>query len=184
MDIDALNTLMDEVKRFTPDPNYPDDPYVLITLEEAILAGLEGNAGIGAILINPEGNVFHRDHNRMFTPYFRSDYHAEMVLLTHVEEQIKGQHTLKGYTLYSSLEPCEMCMIRIINSGVSKVYFAGLDLGKGAVTGPNKLAEHWENLAAKQEIAQAKCSPRLAEMGLEIFKITIGEIIQKLQDRR
>jgi cytosine deaminase len=176
--------LLEEVQSFESDSGYSEDPFVLVSLEEAIAAAQEGNAGVGAILVDPEGNIAHRDRNRMFYPYFRSDFHAEMVLLTNYEEQIKGAHTLKGYTLYSSLEPCEMCMIRIINSGVSNVYFAGIDAGKGAVNGPHQLADHWKELSARQEIRQANCSPRLAEIGLEVFLLTIGDVKQKLQDRR
>lgn len=179
-----LQELLDEVQTFESDPSYPEDPFVLISLEEAIVAAQEGNAGVGAILVDPDGNIAHRDRNRMFHPYFRSDFHAEMVLLTNYEEQIKGAHTLKEYTLYSSLEPCEMCMIRIINSGVSNICFAGIDAGKGAVNGPHQLADHWKELSAKQEIRQANCSPRLAEIGLDVFLLTIGDVKQKLQDRR
>ncbi|HSM57838.1 MAG TPA: deaminase [Candidatus Sulfomarinibacteraceae bacterium] len=184
MNQEQLLALQEEIETFEADENFPHDPYVLITLQEAATAGLEGNAGVGALLVGPDGEVAHRDRNRMFHPYFRSDYHAEMVLLTAFEEQIKGAHTLKGYSLYSSLEPCEMCMIRIINAGVSNVYYAGIDAGKGAVNGPHRLADHWRDLAEKQNIAQANCSPRLAEIGLEIFLATIADVRRKLHERR
>ena len=180
----GLTKLQEELANFQPSPSLVDDPFVIVSLEEAILAGLEGNAGVGAVLVDAKGNIAHRDRNRMFHPYFRSDYHAEMVLLTAYEEQIKGQYSLKDYSLYTSLEPCEMCMIRIINSGVSHVYYAGLDIGKGAINGPHELAPHWQNLAKKQSFAQAQCSPRLADMGLEVFELTIGGVVDKLQGQR
>ncbi len=184
MNQDKLLALQKEVDAFQSDERYPDDGYVLISLQEALAAAREGNAGVGALLVDADGQIAHRDRNRMFYPYFRSDGHAEMALLTAFEAQIQGAHTLQGYSLYSSLEPCEMCLIRIINSGVSHVYFAGIDAGKGAVNGPHQLADHWRNLAQKQTIAQARCSPRLADIGLEIFLETIGDVTRKLHERR
>lgn len=61
-----LQELLDEVQTFESDPSYPADPYVLISLEEAIVAAEEGNAGVGALLVDPDGNIAHRDRNRMF----------------------------------------------------------------------------------------------------------------------
>jgi cytosine deaminase len=169
--------LQDEIRAFEADPHFPDDPYTLAALEEAVTASLEGNAGVGAVLVDPDGNIVRRDHNRIFYPYFRSDLHAEMALLTGIEEEIKGAHTLKGYTLYSSFEPCEMCRVRIINSGISKTCYIGV---KGALYKPPELAEFWKNLARGQEFGPARCSPRLKEIGLELFEQTIEEVAQKL----
>ncbi len=158
------------------------DPGVVAVLE-AIEAGLEGNAAVGAVLVGPDGTIAHADHNRMFSPYFRSDFHAEMVLLTGFEESHRDAE-LRGYTLISSLEPCEMCMIRIINSGVSVVRWVAADVGKGAITGPNELAAHWRRLAESQDIAALDCPPRLAEISLRAFELTIGSVVARLQARR
>jgi tRNA(adenine34) deaminase len=180
----TLDQLEARLAACVPDPALADDPFVLITLRQAFAAAREGNAAVGAALVGPDGKLALAARNRMFRPYFRSDLHAEMELLTNYEEILKGDSTLKGYTLYSSLEPCEMCTIRIINSGVSHVRFAARDEGKGGITGPNKMAPHWERLAAAQTFAQARCSPEFAALGLEVFQLTIGGIVRKMMERR
>ena len=147
------------------------------------MAALEGNAGIGALLAAPDARVVRVDHNRMFAPYFRSDFHAEMVLLS-AHEDAHRDSNLIGHTLVTSLEPCEMCMIRIINSGVSTVRWVSADLGKGAVSGPNHLAEHWQALADAQDFGPLDCPPRLAQIGLEVFESARPGITEKLRARR
>ncbi len=162
----------------------PHDRFARLTISEAIEGGLEGNAAIGALIVAPDGQVILQERNRMFFPRFRSDFHAEMTLLTRYENELGNQADLRGHTLVSSLEPCEMCMIRIINSGVTHTLYVASDLGKGGVTGPNTLAPHWARLAEPQSFAAADCSPRLAELGLEVFLATIGGVVEKMMARR
>jgi tRNA(Arg) A34 adenosine deaminase TadA len=159
------------------------DHFARIVVAEAIDAGLEGNAAVGALLASPDGEILLVERNRMLVPFFRSDYHAEMVLLSRYEEEQRPAD-LHGYTLVTSLEPCEMCMIRIVISGVSNVLYVAEDLGKGGITGPNKLAANWARLAASQHFALAECDERLAEISLATFEETIGGISDKLMARR
>ena len=161
----------------------PHDKWSRIAVSEAIEAAFEGNAAIGVLLIDPSGEIIARDHNRMFRPRFRSDFHAEMVLLTAFEDA-NHDADLIGHTLVSSLEPCEMCMIRIVNSGVTNVLYVSPDVGKGSMTGPNSLAPHWARLAEHQHFAAADCDPRLAEIALEAFELVIGDVVANLMARR
>ncbi len=177
-----LLDLLDEV-RSLPDER-PDDAHSRITVVEAIETGLEGNASIGALIADPDGRVVLSERNRMFFPRFRSDLHAEMTLLTRYENEHAPKADLRGHTLVTSLEPCEMCTIRIINSGVTSCLYVASDLGKGGITGPNRLAPHWARLAEHQNFAAADCSDRLAEISLAAFEATIGGVIRKLMARR
>ena len=177
-----LTVLRAQVGRHTD--REPHDRYSRIAIEQAIEGGLEGNAAIGALIVDPDGEVILSERNRMFVPRFRSDFHAEMVLLTRYENEHGNQADLRGHTLVTSLEPCEMCTIRIINSGVTNTLFVASDLGKGGVTGPNTLAPHWARLAEPQNFAAADCSPRLAEIALEVFQATIGGVVEKMMARR
>ena len=88
-----LDELEKRVDYFNPDPEYRDDQFALITLKEAITAAREGNYGIGACLARESGEIVQRGHNRVFVPYFRSDLHAEMDVLTRYEEKIKAQRS-------------------------------------------------------------------------------------------
>ncbi|MDH3606347.1 MAG: nucleoside deaminase [Acidimicrobiia bacterium] len=166
------------------DGDRPHDHVARIAVTEAIDAGLEGNAAVGALLTGPDGEIIASERNRMFVPYFRSDFHAEMVLLTAFEDENRPVADLREHTLVTSLEPCEMCNIRIINSGVSHVLWVSADLGKGAINGPNQLADHWARLAEPQHFGAADCDSRLAEISLEAFEATIGGVSEHLMDRR
>ena len=162
----------------------PHDRHARIAVTEAIDTGLEGNAAIGALIVDPSGEVVLNERNRMFIPRFRSDFHAEMVLLTRHEDEYRSRADLRGHTLITSMEPCEMCMIRIINSGVTNTLWVTTDLGKGAITGPNRPAPHWARLADPQNFDAADCDPRLAEISLAAFEATIGGVVSKLMARR
>lgn len=162
----------------------PHDGYARIAIEQATEGGLEGNAAVGALLVDPDGRVMLADRNRMLAPRFRSDLHAEMALLTRYEDEHGNRSDLRGHTLVTSLEPCEMCTIRIINSGVTNTLFVASDLGKGGITGPNRLAPHWARLAEPMSFAAADCSPRLAEISLAVFEATIGYVVERMMARR
>lgn len=178
----VLLGLLDDVKELSDER--PDDPHSRITVVEAIETGLQGNASIGALIADPDGRVVLKERNRMFFPRFRSDLHAEMTLLTRYENEHAPQADLRGHTLVTSLEPCEMCTIRIINSGVTNTLYVASDLGKGGITGPNRLAPHWARLAEPLNFAAADCSPRLAEISLSAFEATFGGVSEKLMARR
>ena len=162
----------------------PHDHWARLAVAASIEAGLEGNACIGALLADPDGNVLLNERNRMFIPRFRSDFHAEMALLTRWEEENPSHPGLVGYTLVTSLEPCEMCNIRIITSGVTNVLYIAPDQGKGAITGPNDLAPQWAALAKSQNFAAADCDPRLAEISLDAFVTVLPGVTARLMARR
>ena len=107
-----------------------------------------------------------------------------MALLTRYEDEHRNRGDLRGHTLVTSLEPCEMCTIRIINSGVTNTLFVASDLGKGGITGPNRLAPHWARLAEPLSFTAADCSPTLAEIALAVFEATIAYVVERMMARR
>ncbi len=162
----------------------PHDGIARQAIDEAIEAGLEGNAGVGCLILDPHGRVLVSDHNRMLAPRFRSDLHAEMSALNLYEDGHPDGGDLRGHTLVTSLEPCEMCTVRIINSAVTTTLYVASDAGKGGITGPTTLAPHWAHLAEPQTFAQADCSGELIKISLEVFTITIGGVVEKMMARR
>lgn len=177
---ESLKKLEERVESLTPE--YPDDTFVLATLEEAIAAAKEGNFGVGAVLVNTDGEIIQRGHNHVFNPHFRSDLHAEMDVMTKFEERFRNVKSLKGYTLYTSLEPCPMCLTRLITSGVSRVYHAAPDKDSGMRL--QNLTPVWVQLAGEQEFAPARCSPELSDIALQVFLVTANESTRRLQERR
>lgn len=80
-----------------------------------------GEIPIGAIIVDPAGNIIGQAHNLVETNQTQTA-HAEMLALTQAAKEI-GDWRLQNCTIYSSLEPCAMCMSAIILSRVSRVVF-------------------------------------------------------------
>lgn len=178
-----LNELEQKVRDYVPDPRYVDDAFVIIALQEAIAAAKEGNFGVGAVLVRENGEIVQRGHNRVFSPHFRSDLHAEMDVMTRFEERFRDVENMKGFVLYTSLEPCPMCFARLISSGVSRVYYAAEGKEGGMVHKLEHMPSAWIELAKRQIFAGAQCSPQLGDIAFQVFLTTAEENNRKLQER-
>ena len=96
--------------------------------------------------------------------------HAEMDLLDRWEDRLRKQplkndgdpRRCEGIVLYSSYEPCPMCLVRIINSGIKKLYYVAPDPSGGMVTRMDDLPPFWRTFAQDREYTQARCSPVLS----------------------
>lgn len=179
-----LDDLEKEIAAAVSDPQYPDDPFVFVTVKEALQGGRERNGAIGACLVREAtGEVIERSHNRQYEPYFRSDLHAEMDLLDRYEEKVRATRSkdpkdpsfrdprnMKGFVLYTSVEPCPMCMTRIINAGVKKVYYAASDPDGGMASRFESLPPFWKKLAEGMVLEEARCSPALRKLAQKLFR--------------
>lgn len=160
-----------------PDPKHPHDRFILVSLQEALAAKREGSGGIGACLVREAtGEIIARGHNRQYAPHFRSDMHAEMDLLNRYEDALritKGSGDPRkhdGIVLYSSVEPCPMCLTRIINTGLMKTYYAAADPTGGMVHKIADLPSFWKEATAGRIYAEAQCSPAMKEIAYRLFK--------------
>jgi len=95
--------------------------YLTIALDEAEAAAREGDRPIGAVLVTPDGQIIARGHNRRHTLNSPLQ-HAEMHLFfTHQELLNTYENQL---TLYTSLEPCIMCMATAITARMRRIVWA------------------------------------------------------------
>jgi tRNA(adenine34) deaminase len=175
------------IDAFVPDKRYPDDPFVLVAVKEALAGVRESNGAVGACLVEEStGKIIEVGHNRQFVPYFRSDLHAEMDLLTRYEDRIRAprmknssipqeeQRNVTGLVLYTSVEPCPMCLSRIINMRLQKTYYAAPDPTGGMAHKLQDLPEFWRELASGKIFEPARCSPELVEIAKALFKPMAG----------
>ena len=78
---DAIDELARRIEAFSPDPQYEHDRYVVASIKEAIEAAREGNFGVGAVIVDPNGEIVLGGHNHVFNPHFRSKrFKSELVL--------------------------------------------------------------------------------------------------------
>jgi len=89
-----------------------------LSIEEARLADLP----FGAIIVK-EGNILARGRNLGRTQGDPTA-HGEMVAIRRAVAAHRGGKTLKGATIYTSGEPCAMCMGAILWCGFGRMVYA------------------------------------------------------------
>ena len=173
------------INAYVPDPQYEDDAFILAAVREALTGRKTRNGGIGACLVNEtNGEIVERGHNEQYVPHFRSDLHAEMVILNRYEDRMRIMRSfggpnnsasnprehMKEIVLYTSVEPCPMCMARIANSGIKKVYYAAADESGGMGHRIEGFPPFWQGMAQGIVIEPARCSPTLKELAQKMFQ--------------
>jgi tRNA(adenine34) deaminase len=109
-----------------------DRDYMQLALEQARMAGAQGEVPVGAVLLS-EGQIIARGAN---APIASCDptAHAEIVALR-AGARALGNYRLPGSVLYVTLEPCLMCAAALMHSRVGRVVFGAWDAQFGAAGG-------------------------------------------------
>lgn len=173
MNISPLKELLEAYSIRT---QYRDDSLSLEVCKLALSAVELGNYGIGSLLVDSKHMVIASGVNMVFKPYFRSDLHAEMVVMNSFEDAHQEVTSLKNYTLYTSLEPCPMCTTRLISAGCQRVVYVADDLDGGMAHNVQLLPSTWVKLASQCRFVMADCSPILKEVACQIFRLNAEEL--------
>ncbi len=105
---------------------------VFVLMWEAYLAG---TIPVGAVVTDESGRIVARGRNRIFDAPEGGEVggsrlaHAEINALLH----LSSEQTYEGWTLYSALEPCHVCLAAAFSARVGRVSFACRDSYGGAV---------------------------------------------------
>lgn len=108
-----------------------DHHYMALALAEAELAALSGEVPIGAVLVDPEGQVIAAGGNRSITDSDPSA-HAEIVVLRRAGEFV-GNYRFPGTTLYVTLEPCVMCAGALVLARIGRLVYGAVDPKAGGI---------------------------------------------------
>jgi tRNA(Arg) A34 adenosine deaminase TadA len=105
-------------------------------LEEAWQAYCLGNVPIGAAVVDAAGNVVSRGRNRI-SDLTAPDHQTYGSQLAHAELNALlslglPETNFYEYALYTTVEPCPLCMGAVYMSGVRQLYFASEDPYGGA----------------------------------------------------
>ncbi|MGB4442013.1 MAG: tRNA adenosine(34) deaminase TadA [Coriobacteriia bacterium] len=106
-----------------------DIVYMALALEQARLAGAEGEAPIGAVLVCDGAVVAHGRNARESAA--DPTAHAEMIAIREGAQRL-GRWRLSGCTLYVTLEPCPMCAGALVNARVDRLVYGASDPKAGA----------------------------------------------------
>jgi tellurite methyltransferase len=134
----------------------------------ALKAVCSGNFGIGAAIINSQGDVLAYDHNRVMKPHFRSDQHAEMTVMTNFENKFPNRGKERLFMI-TSLEPCPMCYSRLLISMIPEVFYVADDYVGGIARNTSAMPMAWQELSKSRRFAKADCSDELYDISLDIY---------------
>lgn len=109
-----------------------------LALEEAALAAVEDEVPAGAVLIDSAGTVVGRGRNQVISLHDPTA-HAE-VLAIRAGAAAVGNYRLTDFTLYSTLEPCPMCLMAAIHARLGRVVFGACEPRWGAAGSLTDLA--------------------------------------------
>ena len=96
--------------------------YMKLALEDARGAIQAGNRPIGSVIVR-NGEILARAANTMFTDHDPSA-HAEVAALRIACSRIRAVE-LPGSTLYTSVEPCPMCLWALLEAKVARLVMGG-----------------------------------------------------------
>jgi tRNA(adenine34) deaminase len=96
-----------------------------LALEVALIAGEDGEAPVGCIIVDSSGAVIGVGRNRREKEK-TATAHAEIEAIENACDKI-GDWRLNGCSLYVTLEPCPMCAGAIIMSRIDKLFYGARD---------------------------------------------------------
>lgn len=102
-----------------------------LAFDEACRAAAEHETPVGAALINADGALLARNHNKTIA-LNDPTAHAEVLCLREAGEKL-GNYRLGGCILAVTLEPCIMCLGALLHARVAGIVFAAADPKAGAL---------------------------------------------------
>ena len=115
--------------------------FMQMAIEEAREGIRQGDGGPFGCVIVKDGEVLAQAHNRVLKDH-DATAHGEIMAIRKAGE-VLGTHDLGGCTLYTTGEPCHMCLCAILWANISKVYY-GCTIADNARIGFRD--EHFDNL--------------------------------------
>ncbi|RTE66393.1 nucleoside deaminase [Amphritea opalescens] len=156
-----ITSLIKRLNQLQPDSEYRDDIRGLYACRLALDALEQGNYGVAALLVDPQGEVVAQSENRVFSEdgqgRYHSQAHAEMLLVDQLEAGLVP-YPPEQLTLLVTLEPCPMCLARLLLSGIGSVRYMADDQQGGMLTHADKLPPAWRNLMQLQHHYKAHVS--------------------------
>ena len=107
------------------------EEYMGAALAEAELAAAAGDIPVGCVIVDGEGRILSRGHNRREE---RADAtaHAEVEAIR-AACALRGSWRLEDCTLFVTLEPCPMCAGAILNARIGTVVYGAREAKSGSL---------------------------------------------------
>lgn len=180
----GIDELIQLVKEYQVNPHFRDEEVGLRCCELALSALLSGNYGVGAVLLDAEGQTLIEEKNTVFSTQFCSSAHAEMRVIDQYEAGFRKEYPPGTLKLLVSLEPCPMCLSRILLSGIGVVKYLAEDAVGGMVEHMSSMPSAWQNLASLQSFYHAHVSPELCLLAKMLSQHNLANLRAALLQQR
>lgn len=114
--------------------------HMQIALDEARKAAERGEVPVGAVIVDPHGQVVAQAGNRT-RELHDPTAHAEILVIRAACEAARSER-LPGYSLYVTLEPCAMCATAMSAARIARVYYGASDPKSGGVAHGARVFSH------------------------------------------
>ena len=92
-----------------------------LAMEEAELSVKTGNGPFAVVVVDPNGKVIWKDHDRQ-KELTDPTAHGEINAIRYLCKKLRTM-SLRGYTFYTTSEPCPTCLTGMIKAQVSTNYY-------------------------------------------------------------
>tara|TARA_B100001057_G_scaffold8295_1_gene7626 strand:- start:2246 stop:2698 length:453 start_codon:yes stop_codon:yes gene_type:complete len=140
--------------------------FMEIAFSEAKIALLKNEVPIGAIITNRKGQIFAKSRNKN-RELNDPTAHAEILAIRKACKKIKS-NKLIGYSIYVTLQPCEMCLHAILNTRISYLYYGASDLAN--ISLQEKYVAISENKKFNIEIYSGINEKKCSDLLINFFK--------------
>ena len=100
---------------------HAENEYMQMAIDEAMEGVTHGHGGPFGCVIVKDGVVVGRGHNRVLADN-DATCHGEIAAIRNAGETL-GTHDLTGCELYTTGEPCPMCLCACLWANIDKVYY-------------------------------------------------------------
>lgn len=102
---------------------FMDSPesWMRLAIEEAELSFREGNGPFAVVVIDPQGEVVWKDHDRQ-NELMDPTAHGEINAIRYLCKKLQTM-SLKGFIFVTTSEPCPTCLTGMIKAQISKNYY-------------------------------------------------------------
>ena len=101
--------------------NLNHEKYISLAMEEAEMAVRDGNAPFGVVVVDKEGNIVGRDHDRV-KEFMDPTAHGEINIIRKLCKVLNTLN-LRDYVFYTTSEPCPTCLTGCIKAKVAQIYY-------------------------------------------------------------
>ena len=146
-----------------------DVKYMKTALKEANKAYRDNDVPIGCIIVNKEGKVIAKAHNRRNRDSSTLS-HAEILAIGQACKKVKDWR-LEGCTMYVTLEPCQMCAGAIVQARMDKVVIGCMNKKAGccgSVINLLQMPQFNHQVEIERGVLEEECSSIISDFFREL----------------